>query len=224
MNKDLIENFILDLNNYKEKDDVLTNIVKFLRKNCEAFSVAIRIQDGEDFPYYSSVGFSDNFIKSENHLCCVKNGKIERDAKNKAILECVCGSILSKANNIKNCPKCYTKSGGFWTNSVDNLIKETEGNIGVKTRGTCVESGYKSIAIIPIPYKDKNMGLIQLNDFKENKFTNDLIDSVEILAAMIGKVLEKIDEEEAIKKERRKMKKKDLMAFITNLKETMKRD
>lgn len=218
MNNALITNFIEELKTYENKEDIICNIVRFLRKNSDAFSVAIRIQDGNDFPYYTTIGFTDNFIKSENFLCCKnKKGDIELEEDGTVKLECVCGNIISKNEKCRKCMDCYTRNGSFWTNSASNLIKETNGDIGFKTRGTCIESGYKSIAIIPIPYKDKNIGLIQLNDFEENKFSIDLISSVEDLAFMIGKVFEHLDEANINKDERRKVIKDNIKSIIKDL-------
>jgi len=117
----------------------------------------------------------------------------------------------------KKCLDCYTNRGSFWTNSVENLIKETEGNIGVKTRGTCIETGYKSIAIIPIPYKDKNIGLIQLNDFEENRFSKDIINNIEDLAYAIGIVIGDLDIQKAKEYEKKEIVKNNLRCIIKDI-------
>jgi hypothetical protein len=220
MNKAFLKDFVNIIHKHEDKDDVIYEIVKFLRDNLHVFSVAIRLQDGDDYPFYTTLGFTDRFIKSENFLCCKgKDGKIVRDKYDKATLECMCGSIINKCvDPSKRHLSCYTEHGSFWTNSAKALIDETKGDVGVKTRGTCIETGYKSIAIIPIPYKGINIGLIQLNDFEENKFTLDTIESVEELAAMIGCVIGHIDTTKALKNDKIRLAKENLKLITKDLK------
>lgn len=200
------------------KDDIIAKIVLFLRNYLEVFSIGIRIKDGEDFPYYTTLGFSEKFLKAENFLCCKnKDGSIARDGCGNASLECMCGSIINKIENPKKNLKCFTERGSFWTNSTKCLIEETKGDIGVKTRGTCVEAGYKSIAIIPIPYKDKNIGLIQLNDFEENKFTLEIIEAIEEMAVMIGCLLGHMDLQNKIQEEKKNIIKNNIKSIAQTL-------
>jgi hypothetical protein len=220
MNRDFLLEFIKTLQQHEDKDDVIHDIIRFLRSQTNAFSIGIRLQEGDDFPYYSTLGFSDKFLKVENFLCCKdQNGEYIRDKCNNVQLECMCGTLLNKClPEEKKCLQCYTKNGGFWTNSVKSLIEETNGQVGVaKIRGTCIETGYKSMAIIPIPYKNKNIGLIQLNDFEENKFNQDMIDNVEELAAMIGCVIGHLDMQKTLQLEKEKLLKQNLKLIIKEL-------
>lgn len=220
MNKQFLRDFVNSIQKYENKEDVIHSIVRFLQNQTKAFSVAIRIQDGDDFPFYTTLGFTDHFIKSENFLCCKdKDGKVVKDECNKATLECVCGAIINKCvNHEKQCMDCYTKQGSFWTNSAQQLIDESKGDIGVRTRGTCIETGYKSIAIIPIPLKGINIGLIQLNDFETNKFSKEMIENIEELAAMIGCVIGHLDTQESLKEEKKRLIKENLKFIVKDLK------
>lgn len=220
MNKQFLRDFISVIDKQDNKEDVIHSVVKFLQGQTHAFSVAIRLQDGEDFPFYTTLGFTDHFIKAENFLCCKdKDGKIVKDKCNKPTLECMCGAIINKCiSHDKRCLTCYTKNGSFWTNSAKQLIDETDGDVGVRTRGTCIETGYKSIAIIPIPLKGTNIGLIQLNDFEENKFSPEIIENVEELATMIGCVIGHLDANAALKLEKKKLVKDNLKFIVKDLK------
>ena len=60
---------------------------------CEA--VGIRLQDGDDFPYYETRGFPAEFVQAENDLCARDaNQELLRDSQGNAVLECMCGNIL----------------------------------------------------------------------------------------------------------------------------------
>ena len=221
MNKQFLREFVDTIQKYENKEDVIYSIVRFIRDQTKAFSIAIRIQDGEDFPYYSTMGFSDKFVKMENFLCCRdEKGVIIRDKCNKAKLDCMCGTLLNKCiPEEKQCLKCYTENGGFWTNSVQTLIDETEGQVGVSNvRGTYITSGYKSMAIIPIPLKGENIGLIQVNDFEENRFSEEMIENIEELATMIGCVIGHLDTQENLKKEKKALVKENLKLIVKDLK------
>jgi hypothetical protein len=228
MDKEIISKFIIlmnELQSKNSKNDIIKEIVFFLRNHLNIFSIGVRIQDGDDFPFYFTIGFTDKFLKAENFLCCRDNlGNIVKTTSGESKLECMCGSIIRKQIPLeKKCLNCFTKFGGFKTNSVDQLVKETGGDIGIKTRGTCVESGYKSVAIIPIPFKGKNIGLIQLNDFYENKFTDEIISSIEAIAILIGNILGNLDIQNKVEEDKKQIIRQNIKNIIVDIKSMSER-
>jgi hypothetical protein len=60
---------------------------------CEA--VGIRLRRGYDFPYYTTGGFPERFVQSENSLCVRDiDGEPELDAAGSPVLACMCGNII----------------------------------------------------------------------------------------------------------------------------------
>lgn len=204
MNKKLLEDFVDlmdDLQSSEDnKDDVIYAIIKFIRDKLNICSVAIRIKDGKDFPFYTSLGFSDKFIKMENFLCC-SHDSCDHPCDNH--LECMCGAIINKKQQVDHTNKsCHTENGSFWTNSSTDTI----GDVNI-SRGTCIKTGYKTIVISPISYNGVNIGLIQLNDYQENKVNKNIVEAIEEIGSIIGATLGKfhfhklnqIQKKEAIK-------------------------
>jgi len=48
------------------------------------------------------------------------------------------------------------------------------------------------VALIPIPGENDNLGLIQMNDPRENMFTSKKIEEFELIAEQIGKIIEQV--------------------------------
>ena len=72
--------------------DTIGDILCLIKKTLGIEAVGIRLNDGEDFPYYVTDGFSEEFVRAEKYLCKHDStGKIERDGQGNPVLECMCG-------------------------------------------------------------------------------------------------------------------------------------
>ncbi len=106
------------------RHELLSGITTLLKRwsGCEA--VGVRLPDGDDYPYYETRGFSDEFVQAENRLCATdKQGRPLRDRAGHPILECMCGNIL-RGRFDPNLP-FFTETGSFWTNSTTELLAST---------------------------------------------------------------------------------------------------
>ena len=175
-----------ELNNFVELKDVLITIIEHIRNFTNMDAIGIRLHDGMDYPYYVYDGFSESFIKRENSLCAYDNGnRLKSSDGKKYLLECMCGNII-RGRFDKNLP-FFTSHGSFWSNCTSDLLKEsTEDDRQGKTRNTCIEMGYESVALVPIRIRNRIIGLIQLNDKKKDMFTLDLIEFMEMIGRQIG--------------------------------------
>ncbi|MHA2344968.1 MAG: GAF domain-containing protein, partial [Candidatus Hodarchaeales archaeon] len=116
-------------------------------------------------------------------------GELIRDPEGNPYLECMCGNILSGKTN-PSLP-FFTAGGSFWTNSTTELLASTtrEDRQG-RTRNRCNSEGYESMALIPLRYDKKIIGLLQLNDSRKDIFTSNLIRFFEGVGSSIGIALE----------------------------------
>jgi hypothetical protein len=214
MKEEILKDFSIKISLTDDNSNIVENAVKFIRDTFDIFSVAIRVKEGNDFPYYSTIGFSEEFIKVENSLCCKHRcGK----------LECICGSILEKNYKIK---PWFTKNGSFWTNSISDLISGKENinvflGIDADLRGECAKTGYESVAIIPISDGIKNIGLLQLNDFRKNKFNQDEIETLEAMAEALGCVLGLLENDREFIRNREKMKRDKLKNLLDSFQQNI---
>jgi len=184
-----LEGQVLELLHQAESKADLTKEVLFLIKAATGFeAVGIRLREGEDFPYYETIGFSKEFVKAERYLCARdQTGKIIRNSDGHPYLECMCGNVI--CGRINPSLPFFTEGGSFWTNSTTELIGSTnqEDRQG-RTRNRCNSAGYESVALIPLRFANEIIGLLQLNDSRKNLFTSRVITFFEGVGASLAKV------------------------------------
>lgn len=178
---------VLELLNQRDKKTDLIKNILFLIKLTTGFEAAgIRLREGEDFPYYETIGFSKGFVKAERYLCARdQKGELLRDSEGNPYLECMCGDVICGRTD-PSLP-FFTAGGSFWTNCTTELLASTteEDRQGL-TRNRCNGEGYESVALIPLRYNKKIIGLLQLNDSRKNLFTSNLISFFEGVCSSIG--------------------------------------
>ncbi|MCX6879569.1 MAG: PAS domain S-box protein [Verrucomicrobia bacterium] len=85
--------------------DLIQRVVSTLKARTGVDAVGIRLQDGEDFPYFAQEGFSKDFLLTENTLL---GSGAERglcgDQDGKPCLECTCGLVISGQSDSSNPP------------------------------------------------------------------------------------------------------------------------
>jgi hypothetical protein len=219
VDRDLIEKFIILVQDECNKEDLIEKIIKFFKTHIELDAVGLRLREKDDYPYYTTIGFSDHFVKAENFLCKRdEKGNIIRDEKGKFILECMCGHVIE--NKIDCTKSCFTKHGSFVTDKKVDEITEDIAKMSCVIRGRCNMEGYKSVAIIPIKYIDEVIGLIQINSRKELAFSKNLIETVEEIAVFIGESLGNLISNEQIKEEKKKIIAENIKKIALNLQKT----
>ena len=177
--------------------DTIGDILCLIKKTLGIEAVGIRLNDGEDFPYYVTDGFSEEFVRAEKYLCKHDStGKIERDGQGNPVLECMCGNVLCGRTDAAL--PFFTTGGSFWTNSTTDLPASTtkEDRKG-RTRKGCNGEGYESVALVPFRSGADIMGLLQLNDPERDRFTSETIRFLEGLGNSIGIALSRRRAEEA---------------------------
>jgi PAS domain S-box-containing protein len=149
-------------------------------------AVAVRLRQGEDYPYHVQNGFSADFVEKENYLCARDQaGELVRDCSGNAVLECMCGNVL--CGRTKPALPFFTSGGSFWTNSTTELLaSSTEADRQARTRNRCNSESYESVALVPLRSGGEIIGLLQLNDRRRGRFTLESVRFFEGLAASIG--------------------------------------
>ncbi|MGO9614510.1 MAG: PAS domain S-box protein, partial [Dissulfurispiraceae bacterium] len=167
-------------------EEVFRNVLAEVKKTISFDAVAIRLREGDDFPYYVTAGFSEDFLRTERFLCVNDAAEeIERDGDGTPALECMCGNIL-RGRTDPELP-FFTKGGSFWTNSITQLMASaTEAERQTIIRMQCNGEGYESVALIPLQADGEKVGLLQLNDHRPNQFTLEMISFFEGLASSIA--------------------------------------
>ena len=161
-------------------------------------AVGLRLREGEDYPYFEQSGFTGEFLRRENFLCALDEaGAVLRDETGKALLECTCGLVVSGQTD--QTMSCFTPGGSFWTNrSSDLLALPAEEDPRDNARNRCIHSGYQSVGLFPIPSDQEIVGLLQLNDRREGRFTPELVEFYQSLAQNIGLAIQRAASDEAL--------------------------
>jgi PAS domain S-box-containing protein len=169
--------------------DFMKSVMVFLKSwsGCEA--VGIRLREGDDYPYFETDGFSEEFVRLERSLCSYDiQGQLLRDDIGNPVLECMCGNIVS--GRFDPSKSFFTENGSFWSNCTTDLLRSTtETDRSARTRNRCNGMGYESVALIPLRTGNKTFGLIQLNDKRMGMFDEDVIGLLERLAVSIAVAL-----------------------------------
>ena len=192
---------LLSLINSKNHIHDLMKLVTSLLKDwsgCEA--VGIRLQNGEDFPYFETNGFPDEFIQAESKLCSLNElGEPLRDINGHVYLECMCGNIIS--GRFDPSKPFFTKHGSFWSNCTTALLASTtNADRMAKTRNRCNAAGYESVALVPLRIGGETFGLLQFNSKQKNKFTPEKISLLEHLADNLAIGLSQRKAEESLRR------------------------
>jgi PAS domain S-box-containing protein len=178
---------VLDvLNRQLDTVDAIRDILQTIKKGTSFEAIGIRLKEGDDFPYYATNGFPEDFVLAERRLCAYdEDGKILRDGQGSPVLECMCGNIICRRFDASL--PFFTENGSFWTNSTTDLLASTtEEDRQSRTRNHCHGEGYESVALIPLKTGEEVIGLLQLNDRRRNRFTLEMIHFFEGLGASIG--------------------------------------
>jgi GAF domain-containing protein len=183
-------------------------------------AVGIRMQDGEDFPYFVQHGFSANFLLTENTLTeRTADGATCRDENGTVSIECTCGLVLSGKTDSGN--PLFTAGGSCWTNdSFPILAIPADRDPRLHPRNQCIHENYASIALIPIRANHKILGLVQFNDQRKGRFTLEIIELLEGIAKLLGESImrERMEGEFRESELELQAKNREMKSFTNNLK------
>jgi PAS domain S-box-containing protein len=179
--------------------DLVDSAVRFFQRHSTCEAVAIRLRQGPDFPYFRALGFPPEFIRLENSLCsqdCF--GDAVRDSAGEPVIECRCGDVI--CGHIDSSKPYFTALGSFWTNSAIELRTTNANEVRqTRKRGHCSESGYESIALIPLRAGGERLGLIQFNDKRRGLFSLEMIAMWEMLGDFLAVALARLRAEEKLR-------------------------
>ena len=187
------------LNSSLALPDMLSAVISAIKSWTGFDAVGIRLQAGDDFPYFARDGFSDDFLLTENTLVeRGKDGGLCRNIDGNVTLQCTCGLVLSGKTDPAN--PLFTPGGSFWTNNSFSLLElPADQDPRLHPRNRCMHEGYGSLALIPIFENQKIVGLLQLNNRKTDSMTLDTINYFELISANIGEALMRKKAEWALK-------------------------
>ena len=191
---------LLDLLNREELGvNAIREILSRIKDYTGFEAVAIRLRDTDDYPYYETKGFPAHFVEAERSLCAWDDaGQLIRDSNGEAVHECMCGNVIHGRTN--PALPFFTEGGSFWSNCTTALLATTtEEDRQAHTRNRCNSEGYETVGLIPLRQGDGQViGLLQLNDRRNDMLSLDEVHFLEGLGSSIGIAIARKRQEEAL--------------------------
>jgi|GEM_PF-508833 len=169
---------------------MLQSLTGFLQQWSGCDAVGVRLREGDDFPYYETRGFPQTFVQAESRLCAPEAAhEVLRACQGETVLECICGAVLSGRTDARM--PFFTANGSFWTNSTTGLLATAApADLPPRMRGRCPREGFESLALIPLRFGGRVLGLLQFNNRKGDSFSPGKIAFLERAAGSIATALE----------------------------------
>jgi len=185
-----------------EPDDlrlILERVLEVLKAAIGVDALGLRLQEGEDFPFFVHMGFSPEFLATENMLAVRgKDGALSRERDGRVRLECACGLVITGKTDAA-CPYT-THSGSCWINNASDLPNQRDSqDPRINPRNACIHCGYNSIALVPLLARDRIHGLLHLCDKRKHRFSLTLVECLEGIAAHIGITVQRKLAEDALR-------------------------
>lgn len=200
-NKMMIE-LLQIANESQNTKEFVHSSLQFFQRNADFDAIGLRLKNGDDFPYYETNGFSEEFVKSEKYLCAHdRNGNTLVDDDSKPILQCLCGQVIR--GNLSNENTFFTDYGSIYSNCTSEFdVNDLEKRLNCRIRNRCNKEGFESVSLIPLKLGNEQIGLLQLNDRRKGNITPDKLDIIEKLAGPFTHALARfLAEDELIQKE-----------------------
>jgi len=177
------------LNDTSDLQDSLEQVLATLKIRTGLEAVGIRLQERDDFPYFTQNGFPKGFTLTENTLVeRDEKGRVCRDENGNPSLQCACGLVISGKSDRTN--PLFTPGGSFWTNDSSQLLDlPLSEDPRIHPRNKCILENYKSMALVPILNNKRVLGLIQFNDQTKGRFSLETVGLLEGIATHIGSAL-----------------------------------
>lgn len=152
----------------------LNEVLLILKKATKCHHLAIRIVDGKgNIPFYTHLGLDREFIDSEHWV---------------TLKDCLCGYVARGEVN-KSYP-FISGHGSFFTSHMTKFMKSVKKDYPemakYSLRGVCAQSGYESVAIIPMRLRGEIVAELYVADEKTDIFSSEIINFLEKVSAQIG--------------------------------------
>jgi len=152
----------------------LNEVLRILKKVTGCHHLALRIVDGKgNIPFYTHFGLEREFIESEHWI---------------TLKDCLCGYVARGEVN-KSYP-FISNHGSFFTSHMTEFMKTVKKDYPEiaknSFRGVCAQSGYESVAIIPMKLGGEIIAELYIADKKRDMFSEEMMNLLEKVSVQIG--------------------------------------
>ncbi|MGC2062432.1 MAG: GAF domain-containing protein [Thermodesulfovibrionales bacterium] len=169
-----------------KRKDYLDAAVELIRDWSACTYAGVRVNDrGLHIPFESHIGYSSEFLKAEAALSLLED-------------RCICTRVaLGKPE--QHDMSAMTTHGSFKSNDTLKFLEGLSLEERTRYRGLCMQSGYRSLAVIPIRYREIIVGAIHVADEQGGMFSADKVAFLESLASIIGEAVFRFGIEEELR-------------------------
>ena len=186
-NRSRLTNLLLELFARKTtRKEYLDSVVDAIHNWSGCRCVGIRLLNDNDFvPFESCMGFEDEFLAQESML------SIKTDV-------CLCIRAITQQKQSADI-RLATSRGSFRSDNTFEFIENLPKNLKKLYRGNCIKHGFKSLAVVPIRYRDNILGAIHLADKNKNMVPVEKVETLENMAMLIGEAVHRFEIEESLR-------------------------
>lgn len=164
----------------------LDSLVDLLRDVSGCSSVGIRVSSTNDWvPYGASVGFDKGFMASE---CWLQLGEDD----------CVCTRVADGKPAAADVP-CMTPDGAFRCENIPRFLDELPDQERLRFRGLCMQSGFLSLAVMPVKCRGAALGVVHLADEAEGRIPPKVMEFLETINPLIGEAVHRFNIEDELR-------------------------
>jgi PAS domain S-box-containing protein len=185
------------------RKEYLDSVVDLFHEWTDCNCIGIRVLDKRgNIPYESYRGFSQEFWEAENWIS-VKNH------------QCACIRVVLQKPDPQDM-NMMTPKGSFHCNNTETFAKLLTEKELTRYRGLCIRTGYKSVAIVPIRYKETVLGAIHLADRRESIVPLEKIELIESVSPLVGEAILRFSAEEELLKSESRLSEAQRVAHLGN--------
>ncbi len=164
------------------RKEYLDSAVEVIRDWSGCRCVGIRVVDEHGhIPYEACVGFDPEFQRLEGRLSLQNGG-------------CFCIRAITRCPDEHDRP-VTTPGGSYCCDDTQTFTQTLPPEARSRYRGTCFRRGFRSLAIVPIRYRDQFMGAIHLADERAGVISPGKAEFIESFAPLIGEALHRFNAE-----------------------------
>lgn len=169
-----------------DRQEYLRSVVDLLRDWSGCENIGIRLVDaGRSAAYRATRGFAADFLASEGSLDLATDN-------------CICTRVIRAAPESQDAD-CMTDAGSFVCNDTPRYAASISREQLHVMRGACFKTGFHSLAVVPIRYRDQTLGVIHLADPRPDAFGREVISLIETAAPLIGEAVHRYSVEESLR-------------------------
>jgi PAS domain S-box-containing protein len=203
-NRELFTTGLLELFAKTElRKEYIESVVQTIHEWSGCRCVGIRVADKKgNIPYYAYTGFSPEFWELENMLSLNKD---------------ICACVRAVTGQFE--PQDYsilTPNGSLCINDSQKFAGSLTKDELARFRGTCIRSKFLSIALVPIRYRNRTIGLIHLADERAGMLPVSAVEFLEVMSNLIGEAIHRFETEEALRESESSLSEAQRIAHVGN--------